>query len=324
MISRRRVLQSSLLLGCAGAGAGIAHRYEVINVSDFGVVGDGVTDNSIKLIEMRDKLIARGRKHPYEIVFQKGRYLYTNNRWLMGLMDVKVKGNNTELQCISPSASIYDYAPFPRDGMFCLQGDRSGLGGMEYVSGSRIQSAPSGQEFLEFFSPELNSTIMEGDNVLIHGYAQQASGYTPNLRYFEWNKVAAVNGSKVILESGLKNSYSSSWNDLIYNDTPIEIQEPVVKIGAARILKLSNRPQRVGVYNYAERIELSNITILDNPMFSDKYYGLTLQAREVVIDNLDLSKSPQTLVIARECEFFSLSNSKICLLYTSPSPRDRG
>ncbi len=53
-------------------------------VGEFGVVGDGATDNAAALIAMRQAL-RQDTSKLYRIFFPPGDYRYTNNRWLFGI-----------------------------------------------------------------------------------------------------------------------------------------------------------------------------------------------------------------------------------------------
>lgn len=263
-----------------------------------GVVGDGVTDNADALIALRNTLIADNRHRPTELFFRAGHYLYSNNRWIMGLTNLRVVGAPATLQCISTSKALYDSAPFPRDGMFSLQGDlQQARNSLEFVSGTRIADVVPGQREVVLIEKVVGK-FAPGARVLVHGFSQQIGGYPPNLRYFEWARIAAVSldGLVITLEKPLQREYSSSWPDFLYDDTPKEVQEPEVSYGASRILQLEDRQQRVGKYFYANFIELRDLKWLPNPNTTN---ALVIHALKQKYINLDLD-DPQINLVVRE------------------------
>ena len=66
-------------------------RHHVVDVTQFGVVGDGTTDNSTNLIAMRDWCEAN-RQAGVKIFFPPGHYVYTNNQWVPLCDYVEIEG----------------------------------------------------------------------------------------------------------------------------------------------------------------------------------------------------------------------------------------
>ena len=60
-----------------------------INARDWGIIGDGVTDNGKALYALRDHLRSLSKR---TIVFPPGEYLTTKPYWLKGIPKVKILG----------------------------------------------------------------------------------------------------------------------------------------------------------------------------------------------------------------------------------------
>lgn len=56
-----------------------------------------------------------------------------------------------------------------------------------------------------------SSRFSIGQNVLVTGYNQQSGGFPPNMAFFEYHKVLAINGGAITLDTPLTYIYKSTW-----------------------------------------------------------------------------------------------------------------
>lgn len=281
----------------------------IITVSAHGIKGDGVTDNAEALIKLRDKLIAEDRAAHWHIIFPPGHYLTTNNRWIYGLLRVRLSGYGAKLQNISTLRYVNDYNPFPRQGMFSRMGDIASSGPPNgertemFVSGDEIETAAAGSQNIVLASPEPQEVYRAGDRVLIHGYAMQNSGYSPNLRYFEWHRIASVSGRTVRLEKPLEYRYNRDWPDFLYDTsgTRAGFTSPAVSFGKPRVLLLDDRRQVVGRYFYPEIVIIEGFEFLPNP-YAKTTKKIAVPARYVLLKDLVLSGDESYSIGVRESQ----------------------
>ena len=301
-----------------------------VNPLDFGVIGDGKTDNAKALIRLRDDLIKRGRDTSWHIIFPEGHYTYSNNRWIMGLKRVRISGlDNVRLQNTSKGRNINDYNPFPRQGMFSLNGDIDSSGAVKgeeaelFVTGHKVQSLKKGTLKVPFLNPKHVEFYRVGQRILIHGFALMNYGYSPNPREFEWHEIEKISNGALYLKRPLKGKFDINWPDFEYSPPgkvnmgkigqsrkrgPVTIQP--VYLGKPRVLLLDDRAQIKGTYYYPETVWLENITFLANP-YAVTTHSLAIPARHVILKNLTLTGHDNFNLYPRESEVTVIENCDI-------------
>jgi len=243
----------------------LRRRYGLIDpVADFGVVGDGATDNSEALMAMR-AYMTQYNDVGFKVVFPAGgHYVYNKNIWLNGVNDVIVDGLGSSFQCTESEAWGADASLFSRHIFDDAPPDEpisfSGNGRITGCAQARFETAAKGEYTIKLLpavsgQPYLSaSDLAAGDKVFLWGYDQQLWGFPPNCRHYEWNEVASVDtaAGTVTLVNPLEDEYRDDWRD---NDDWDDVW-----YGSARIFKL-HRPN----FKYPDRVELRNLTFLQNP-----------------------------------------------------------
>jgi hypothetical protein len=218
----------------------------VINAADFGILSD--QDSTVGFTALGDRL----RSDParaWEVTFAPGAYGNTDPRWLDGVHTVRLVGNGSSLQMLTPNAGMFTGGePF-----------RTPAG--THIPGVRIASAAAGDTALRVLEPI--GRLRSGDMALIAGRNQQfqnlhltedqwqINGWPPNLRWFEYVTIGGVLGDHILLEAPLVHSYDETWRDY-----PGNYFAPFVA-GAPR-LYLLDRPD----WHIARSIEFHGFTFL--------------------------------------------------------------
>ena len=73
----------------------------MLKAEDFGVIGDGETDNTAALMAIRDQIRA-GPDRVWTVEFEPGHYGYADNRWAMfGDRSVVLEFNHSTVECFA-------------------------------------------------------------------------------------------------------------------------------------------------------------------------------------------------------------------------------
>ena len=276
-----------------------------VSVNDYGVVGDGATDNSADLIALRDALITLDRERHWTLLFDASAYpyQYTNNRWLNGLKRVSVKGYGATLQCTSSLAAGNDCKPFNGRCIMHDYGDEQYTGGTEaadFHTGHFIHSAARGDWGVYLVNAASNVYYQAGDKVFLHGLNTQNKGWSPNLRWYEWHTVSSVSSNYIQFAEQVQYDYSENWWDYDYCGDGRYIT------GKPRIINL-NRPE----YNYPEYVRIEGFSFLanTNPV-STEADDIAIPGRVVELINL-VGDFPEFQIFVRETELTVISNCTI-------------
>jgi hypothetical protein len=192
----------------------------VLKADDFGVSGDGQTDNTAPLMALRDA-IRTGGKRAWRVEFEPGHYCYSDNRWAtFGNRDVTLEFNHAKVECFAD-------AFFPLGaGPLVWKTEYPAASQDIVVRGDLIESvrAVDQKGFVQTDVAVLKSPValpyQPGDRVLVAGYIQQfnsdgtAGGWPPNFRYFEWKEVSeVVDASTLRFFDPFRFSYDAGWPD---------------------------------------------------------------------------------------------------------------
>jgi hypothetical protein len=201
----------------------------VLKAHDFGIAGDGKTDNTAALIAIRDQIRA-GPDRVWAVDFEPGHYGYADNRWAMfGDRTVILEFNHSTVECFADAILPLGAGPLvwkpefpaPQDVDIFIPGDliesvrAVDAGGFIQTDTMRLKNAVAGR-----YRP--------GDRVLVGGYIQQTTedgaagwGWPPNFRYFEWKTVAeALDANTLRFEDPFRCSYDAGWPDLLHGGRP--------------------------------------------------------------------------------------------------------
>lgn len=235
-----------------------------VSPTDFGAIGDGETDNSAALIAMREWMRARPEAL-HRVVFPAGQFDYTNNRWLFGVQRVHLIGQGTRLRNTSESSWDANARPFDLKTPFHTSGDVPRSPSDTFATGQLIHTVAAGASEVQLVDPADMSVFEAGGRVLIHGYNQQAGGFPPNMRYFDWRVIDQVDAANRILSltTPLDWPYDERWHDWT-----IDLSASTISFGAPRIVALERAD-----YTHARLIIIEHFELLPNPTQG----GLALQ-----------------------------------------------
>jgi hypothetical protein len=197
----------------------------MLQAEDFGIVGDGQTDNSPGLRALRDAIRA-GVDRSWVVDFDPGHYCYTDNTWWkFGERDVTLRCNGARLECtsennwartfglLSAASTPVLYAPddVPFDPAQAT-----------LPTGYRFASADARAQSIALLDPVALAT---GEVVLLAGHIQQIRevdgvpegwGWPPNYRVYEYAVVDSQDGNAVTLRHRLRNAYDDLWPDWLH------------------------------------------------------------------------------------------------------------
>jgi hypothetical protein len=226
---------------------------DLVSSKDFGLIGDGVTDNTTAFANLTAYLVA----HDGSILsFAPGTYVYTSPRWLEGIKNITVFGNGAKFKNTTAGVGATSTALFLDGG---IVGNFSFVAAPEYP----IATQAPNQFQVVTVTPSNASNFQVGDWVLYGGYSQidAATGGLPqSLRYFEYNKVTAVNASTgtISLRVPTRNPYNANWNN------QVNVSFPGFYFGTPFVIDL-NRPTGATAFNIAEDVVLNDMIFLANP-----------------------------------------------------------
>jgi hypothetical protein len=189
--------------------------------ADFGITGDGVSDSTAGLLALRAHLLT-DRTRMWEVEFAPGRYLTRAPDWLAGVGRVRLIGYGAILQQKTANAALFaESEPF-----------RTMAWSEPFVDpvrkhhpGYRIASVEAGEHEVSFLEGGTPAGLAPGAIVFVGGYVQQtannhlpledrvASGWPPNLRFFEYASVRAVDDRSITLARPLTHGYDATWWD---------------------------------------------------------------------------------------------------------------
>ena len=299
----------------AGSGASDSHiattggvKLQVLGGTDnvwqaeaFGVSPtNSALGNDKAMAALRNAAIGKGRDLLHRLVYPKGVIQFTSNRWLNGLRNVIVDAQGTIFQNTNSGRAISVYAPIgPRECMFRVSGENENVG---YFTGHRFNSAKAHDAGIVLSTPAEAKHYAKGDLVFLSGFATQRGGYSPNLRFFEWRRVASVADGVLTFTERLAESYDNGWPDFEYSPGGSfgTIQLGPQYIGKPRILNLSGRPQGDGTALwYPEFVHIRGARFRKNPTASTTN-RLSVYGLQVILEDVGWEDADDTSIDQRE------------------------
>ena len=195
----------------------------MLNAQDFGIVGDGHTDNTAALVAIRDHIRA-GPDRIWHVDFEPGHYCYADNRWaVFGDRTVILEFNHSTVECFAEAILPLGAGPLVWKPEYPATQDVD-----IFIPGDLIESVSAVAKggFVQTDTVRFKETVAgqyrRGDRVLVAGCIQQTTedgtegwGWPPNFRYFEWKIVAeALDANTLRFEDPFRYSYDASWPDL--------------------------------------------------------------------------------------------------------------
>jgi hypothetical protein len=165
-----------------------AFSRSTIHVRDFGVRGDGRTDNTLALFRLRSHLLAKPETD-HTLIFPTGRYLYSNGFWLRGVRAFRLIGNGSVLKNIRQNRYDARHRTLVLNpGMFTNLDKLPQEADDHYLSqpGDLIETVGAGSRGIELREMPPRGRYIPGAPLLLHGFNMQQGGYPPNPKHFEW------------------------------------------------------------------------------------------------------------------------------------------
>jgi hypothetical protein len=202
------------------AGSQILHKIYDVDSGLYG--GPTGQDYTTVLLNIRRTAIADQRAAGdgnlrAVIYFSRGKtYDYTVNDWLVGLQYVTVMADPRD-DPVKPRPRLRNVRrDFTFDTEIAVL--RSGGGtAFDFVPDKlkafspTIYSANPGQDRVRLKNAANAVFVKPGRWYLIGSYDQQLGGYPPNMRYFDYVKVTAINGDEVILDRRLRHYHRDDY-----------------------------------------------------------------------------------------------------------------
>jgi hypothetical protein len=266
-------------------------RSSMISVPDLGIVGDGETDSTTGFLALRRRLLS-DREREWTVEFPPGHYLTRAAHWLDGVGRVRLIGHGARLQQATANRGLFSTSePFRTLTYDDANPDRDPI--RVHHPGYRIGSVDAGATTLPILDGADRSAIVPGAVVLVGGFVQQtannhlpleqriASGWPPNLRYFDYGVVRQVGADLVELERPLRFAYDADWRDY-----PGDHFGPY-RAGAPR-LYLCNRPG----YDIARSIELHGFRFMRaRGSTTGGHIGLSLSTLSLLLEDVTIQET---------------------------------
>jgi hypothetical protein len=258
------------------SGSDILHRDYVVDSGDYGTpVGTDYTGvlMNIRRAIILDQKSAGDSKLRAAIVFHGGRqYDYVNNRWTFGIQYLEMRtdtpGVRAKLRNIAPNSS-FDIAAailqLGRQYFQCVGPTEDWICERPKSVGYRIDTTAVGDDTVTLKNVSDARRLRIGRYVMVGSYNQQTYGFPPNLRYFEYARVASVNGTSVTLDRPLRHKHKDNY---------WEIPQDPYSLGVARIYAIDRDDQRLTL-----RARIRDIEFVADPskeLTGNKLYAAAL------------------------------------------------
>ncbi|MGK9237412.1 hypothetical protein KXR74_37360, partial [Inquilinus limosus] len=213
------------------------------------------------------------------IIFQGGRqYDYADNRWTFGIQYLSIRtdapGVRAKLRNTlagNPAHIAAVMLQIGRQYAQCVSANGIWICETLKSVGYKIDATAIGDDavVLKNASDARNLTI--GRYVMVGSYDQQMRGFPPNIRYFEYARVASINGKRVVLDRPLRHRHKDNyWEDV---DNPSSL-------GVARIYAIDRDDQRLTL-----RAHIKDIEFLVNPNTGPPGNKLWASALDMTFEN---------------------------------------
>ncbi|MGK9248061.1 hypothetical protein KXS07_37400, partial [Inquilinus limosus] len=240
----------------------VLHRDYVVDSGEYGMpAGSDYTEVLMKIrraIVLDQKAVGDGNLRA-TIVFQGGRqYDYANNRWTFGIQYLEIRsdtpGVRAKLRNSAPNSPYHIASAILQLGrqyFQCVSPAGDWICEQPRSIGYKIDTTAIGDQavMLKNASDARNLTI--GRYVMVGSYDQQMYGFPPNIRYFEYARVASINGKRVVLDRPLRHRHKDNYWETL--------QDPN-SLGVARIYAIDRDDQRLTL-----RARIRDIEFLADP-----------------------------------------------------------
>jgi hypothetical protein len=254
-------------------GDQILHKVYHVDSGQYGHPEAGDYTNvlfNIRKAVLEDQQAAGDGNFNATIYFRRGRtYDYTANNWLAGLQHVSVLADPED----NPAAPRPQLRNVRQAFVFDSEIAILGTGGSNAfdlvpdklkIYSPAIHSAEPGQSRVRLKDAADAALIKAGRWYLIGSYDQQLAGHPPNMRYFDYVRVAAVLGDEVVLDRRLKHRHRDDY---------FEEEANPASLGVARIIPLDlggkNGLLPTSDARLTVRLRVKDIEFVSNPSTDD-------------------------------------------------------
>ena len=195
----------------------------MLRAEDFGIVGDGKSDNTAALIAIRDQIRAGGNR-VWHVDFEPGHYCYADNRWAMfGDRTVVLEFNHSTVECFADPILPLGSGPLVWKPEYPAPQTTDHFQPGDLIESVRaVDKGGFVQTDVVALKQRVAGRYQPGDRVLVAGYIQQTTedetaawGWPPNFRYFEWKTVREVVDARTLrFHDPFRFSYDAAWPDL--------------------------------------------------------------------------------------------------------------
>lgn len=243
-------------------GSDILHKTYIVDSGTYGVPDKsdytGVLMNIRRAI-LADQAAAGDGNVRAAIVFRGGRtYGYTNNRWTFGIQYLTIASDRPGLRASLRNTAMDAGADVS---LVILQIGRQYFQcviatGHRWVcdigkaAGYEVAPTRAGSHQVTVKDAAASSQLKAGRHVLIGSYDQQLGGFPPNIRYFDYARIAAISDGTITLDRPLRFGHRDDYWE---NGDPNSL-------GVARIYPIDRDDERLTL-----RATIKDIEFLANP-----------------------------------------------------------
>jgi hypothetical protein len=234
----------------------------VINATRmFGMVGDDSTDNTAALLNLRAYLLAAGNRG-VKVFFEEGAYRHKQPFWAMHVKNLHLYGPGAKFRNTNSWLYGKGYG-FAAGGNILGSVVVNTNPATIETTGTHAFTYPLSSDYKKIFTVEPGSDTITlkdssaaslfpvGMDIIIAGYdVQGPASFPPNVRFFQYARVAGVAGAVLTLDRPTQFRFDENWPEL------------GVSFGAAFILPLNKTPLAT---TFAESLIVEDLEFLPNP-----------------------------------------------------------
>lgn len=239
-----------------------------LDVRQWGVLPENdPAVNDTRLKAMRDQLLAEDDGRLWSIHMPPGHYTYTDNRWTRYIRKLEIVGYGATLQNVI-GGNLERVQRWIDESSVWYDGDIDGFDSTIQYTGFPIDTVAAGAMAVTLKAAGDSAEFSVGDRVLLLSNDKQFFAFPPNLRYFQFTRITAIDaGSGTV---SLADPTAHEYRD----DHPHQTAGEYADIGKARLLNL-DRQNRDGYVHPEVRI-YRGLTLAMNPnAAADQGFAMT-------------------------------------------------